>query len=78
MNKDLREMFLKAAEFRIVRFEPGFYPYHTAGCRFHFRGNDYGTIISYVPGCDMDELEQLLREVAMDTILMLMSGSAQP
>ena len=78
MNKDLLEMFLKAAEFRIIRFDPGFYPYHTAGYRFHFRGNDYGKICGYVPGCDMDELEMFLKEDALDTIRYLMNGSAQP
>lgn len=77
MDKDLRDMFLQAAEFSIIRQEPAFSPFCYIGWRIRVREEVYGKICAYEPGCDMDELERLMKEDAMDTILRLLNGSGQ-
>ena len=78
--RDIQEMFLKAANFRIIEKPPlGGDPFTTIGYRMKNKGNEYGSYIrcyGLLRDPERTECEELLKEEALESLLMLVGCHA--
>jgi len=67
---EIQEMFLKAADFRIIERQPlRLYPGLAIGCRFNSAGRDFGSYMFEVDESDREEVSSMLKEIALNHIL---------
>lgn len=73
----IKDMFLKAAGFRLIEQEPhDFSPYWKISWRIKVKGYDYGSYCCLSEEEDIPEAREILKEQAWDTIQALINCHA--